>query len=104
MLRIFFFSLLLLTPGCSSLGGAGAVDPAITNLLITLVGQATGVALNKTCTAPPVPSEVLVACQAQPLNATPQQLEAALTACVTNSAVAVALVKYQQRVCTPTAP
>ncbi len=89
--------------GCSTLGGGNAQQAALDNVLLALGGQATGVYLNGgNCVAPPIPPELLNPCLPQPPTATPEQLSAALTACITNSVALIAVTKYAQRVCTPT--
>lgn len=104
-MRYLLLFMCVLLAGCSTMGGGNAAQSvALENVLLALVGQATGVYLNNgTCVPPAIPPTLLNPCAPVPPTASQAEMQAALAACVTNSAVLVAVTKYQQRVCTPTA-
>jgi len=102
-MRLISLFVALLLAGCATTGTVTQQQAAIENVLLALAGQAAGVYLGGTCNPPPIPAELLNPCQPQPANATQQQLQDALTTCITSTAVLIAVAKYQQKVCTPTA-
>lgn len=103
MFKRLWFALCALTmTGCSTMGNGQIDAVSFNNILMPLISAATGVALNRgTAVCPALPPEALNPCQPAPLNATPEQMQATLNACVTNSVVLVALERFRQKVCTP---
>lgn len=108
MKRLSVVLLFPLLAGCATLGIGGstpqttAEQVALTNLVMSLIGASTGVYLNPgTCIAPPIPDEIITPCAPAPPNATPDVVQAALTACIIDSTVLVAVTKYQRKVCPP---
>lgn len=100
MKRFFLACVLMLTSGCASLGLGtnSALDPAVTNLILQLVGASSGLAIGG-CVAPPIPDAYLTACLPVAAGATQQQTQDALTQCIASSITLIALTKYQQSIC-----